>query len=172
MSVENSFCRCDWKKTVQLWKDSTSEEEFADGFFKCDSTEEIVFPERIAYHLMSWELLEDFGDWYRGRDFEPSEDWEHFCAAWKDLGLMESAEFQFIPVNELTDDEGESELLFGALSPESLQKVVGHLEAIDPEELDAFIGRHKLRTRLPFSEKIEALKRELHPDKGLVIFAG
>ncbi|MDF1812947.1 MAG: hypothetical protein P1V20_12055 [Verrucomicrobiales bacterium] len=171
MSIENSFCRCNWETTVQLWDSAKSEDDFADSFFKDAQTEEIEFPDEIHYHVASWELLEDFSDWYRDRTFADSPDWDHFCSAWKQLGLMETEEFNFGPVNELVKEEP-AEVLFGALSPDSVRNVLAHLEKIDPAGLDKFFAKHGMVIAVPFSEQVAALKKALDSSKGLVIFAG
>lgn len=172
MSIENSFCLCDWPQTVDLWKSAGSEDSFAEEFFSNETTREIVFPDEIHYHLASWELLEDFSDWYRGRSFTESEDWNHFCSAWKNLGLMEIEEFNFGPINELIDGEEPAEVVFGALSPEAVKTVLAHLEKINPEGLDKFFREHGMAITVPFSELVAAVKEALDPAKGLVIFAG
>lgn len=171
MSIENCFCLCDWPSTLQLWKSASSEEDFADTFFKSDDTVEIQFPDEIHCHLASWELLEDFSDWYRGRTFAASKDWDHFCAAWKELGLMEVEEFNFGPINELLNEE-QAEVLFGALSPDSVKKVLGRLDNIDLEELDRFFVTHGMVITPTFSSLVKAIQKALDPTKGLVIFAG
>ena len=171
MSIENSFCLCDWPGTVRLWNSADSEDDFANDFFKMETTQEIVFPDEIHYHLASWELLEDFSDWYRDRSFAASPDWDHFCQAWKQLGLMEIEEYNFGPVNELVK-EGPAEVVFGALSPNAVKTVIGHLNKIDPEGLDNFFRDHGMAITVPFSELVAAMKDSLDPAKGLVIFAG
>ena len=171
MSIENSFCRCNWNEARKIWDDSNSEDEFAVTFFQAEATEEISFPDAVAYHLVSWELLEDFSDWYRDRDFEKSEDWDHFQAAWKSLGLMESEEFQFSPVNELLKDEP-AEFVFGALSPDSVREVIGHLEKIDGERFDLFLQRHQMLPEVLFSEQVAAMKEALDPGKRTRYFRG
>lgn len=171
MSIENSFCLCDWPEASQLWKDSSGEDDFAEVFFSSPTTFEITFPEKVHYHLVSWEMLEDFSDWYRDRNFPESDDWKHFCAAWKLLGLMEAKPFEFDPVNDLKTDE-ESELVFGALSPESVEIVLTHLKQIDGEKLDHFMQSNDLVAEILFSEMNSALLAAISPGKGLVIFAG
>ncbi|MDF1754107.1 MAG: hypothetical protein P1U89_15090 [Verrucomicrobiales bacterium] len=171
MSIENSFCHCDWDKTVELWKTTKSEDAFADAFFSMESTEEIEFPHEIHYHVASWELLEDFADWYRDGSFSESEDWDRFCSAWKQLGLMEIEEYNFGPINELTDEQ-QAEVVFGALSPESVKNVRSHLEAIDPKGLDKFFREHGMAITVPFSEIVAELLKKLDPQRGLMIFAG
>lgn len=171
MSIENSFCLCDWGETSKLWSDSSGEEAFANAFFSSPSTSEIAFPEKVHYHLASWEMLEDFSDWYRDREFSESSDWDHFCTAWKQLGLMEVRPFEFDPVNELLARE-EAEVIFGALSPESMSNVLTHLKAIDGKKLDQFILNHDLPAEIPFSELNAALLEALSEKKGLLIFAG
>ena len=136
-----------------------------------ESTEEIAFPEAIHLHLVSWELMEDFSDWYRDRTFSKSADWEYFCSAWKQLGLMEIEEYQFGPINELAETD-QVEFVFGALSPGSVKKVLDQLAQIDRPGLDKFIRDHELAVTVSFSDQVEAMKDALDPEKGLVIFAG
>ena len=171
MSIENSFCRCAWDSTVELWKQSDSEEQFVKALFDEDSTVEIHFPEKVHYHLASWDLLEDFGDWYRGRSFRPSGDWDQFCLAWRQLGLMENQDGELAPVKEL-DQSSETEIVFGAFSPNSVGKLQRHLEKIDHGKLDQFIREHELTVTVPFSEQVAALQESLDESAGLLIFAG
>lgn len=173
MSIENSFCLCSWEETTSTWSNSKNEEGFAEAFFSSDQTTEIEFEERLHYSLASWELLEDFSNWYRDRDFKESSDWEHFCLAWKQLGLMEVAPYEFGPVNELvSEDSPEPEIVFGALSPQTVRGVLTHLEQIDPAKLDQFILAHDLNPEPLFSELVKVMQEKLDPTKGLVIFAG
>lgn len=171
MSIENSFCRCDWDKTVQLWNSAKSEDDFANSFFTLEGTEEIQFSDEVHYHLASWELLEDFADWYRGQEFPDSKDWGHFCSATKQLGLMETEIYNFGPVNELID-ENQAEFVFGAMSPDSVQNILTHLKQISPEGIDKFIRDQGLAITVPFSEIVSALIEKLDSKKGLIIFAG
>lgn len=172
MSIENSFCLCDWQETTSTWSSSKDEEGFANTFFSAAHTTEIEFDERVHYSIASWELLEDFSNWYRNREFNASDDWEHFCHAWKQLGLMEIKDYEFGPVNELVNDPGESEIVFGALSPETVRGVLAHLQQINLPELDQFMIEHGLKADPPFSELVQAMMTKLEPTKGLVIFAG
>ena len=116
-------------------------------------------------------MLEDLSDWYRGRSFSDSKDWDLLCSAWKSLGLMEVEEFSFGPINELSETS-DTEIVFGALSPQAIQKVLESLEQIDGKALDQFISAHDLAVAVPFSEMVAALINELKPEQGLVIFAG
>ncbi len=171
MSIENSFCRCHWEETVALWREASSEDEFAGLFFESPSTEEIFFPEHLARHLIDWELLEDLSDWCRDRTFAPSADWDHFRESWRRLGLLEVDAYRFAPVNRLTDEE-EAEIVYGAMPPESVGEIRASLGAIDGAALDDFLLRHQLYSLVPFSELVAVLHAELDPAKGLVVFIG
>lgn len=140
--------------------------------FEAEFTEEVSFPEEVRYHIANRELLEDFSDWYRGREFQPSPDWEHFCRAWKKLGLMESQPFEFSPVNELPANDSTLEILFAALSPGRVREVIDDLQKISGPSLDGFITLHELTVTTPFSQINLELGQALDPDRGLVIFAG
>jgi hypothetical protein len=171
MSIENSFCLCDWSNTIQLWNSSESEDDFADQFFNQPTTEEIWFEDKIHRYLASWEIIEELSDWIRKQSFGESADWNHFCSAWKQLGLMESEEYHFDPINELTDEE-ESEVLFAALSSDSVKNVLAHLRKINPAALDQCVGEHGTPITVPFSHLAAAVEKALDPEKGLIIFAG
>ncbi len=171
MSIENSFCLCDWANTIQLWNSSETEDDFADQFFNQPTTEEVWFDDKVHPYLASWEIIEELSDWIRGRTFAESADWSHFCSAWRQLGLMESREYHFDPINELTTEE-ETEVLFGALSQEAVKSVLDHLKKIDPEALDKCVSEHGTPITVPFSRLVTAVEKALDPEKGLIIFAG
>lgn len=132
----------------------------------------MTFPEEVRYHIANWELLEDFSDWYRGRAFQPSPDWDHFCRAWKKLGLMETQPYEFTPVNELSSSGSSPEIVFAALSPEKVGEVIDHLQKVSGPSLDEFITLHELTVTVPFSQINLEISRALDPGKGLVIFTG